>query len=94
MHGRTALRSSDLATASSALHLASAFLIRMDLHIDSTRLCVWPQVAQDRFVRQGLQVGLLCALVNNNSRCYDDAAEFSEHMGETLVDSCRVRTQG
>ena len=50
-----------------------------------------PQVAQEAFLRQGVQVGLLCALVNNNSRCYDDAGEFSEHLLETLHQQCRVR---
>ena len=41
-------------------------------------------------MRQGLAVGPLCALVNNNSRCYDDAAEFAEHLGDTLAADLRV----
>jgi hypothetical protein len=47
-------------------------------------------VAQEAFMRQGLAVGPLCALVNNNSRCYDDAAEFAEHLGDTLSTDLRV----
>ena len=41
-------------------------------------------------MRQGLAVGPLCALVNNNSRCYDDATEFAEHLGDTLSADLRV----
>lgn len=41
-------------------------------------------------MRQGLAVGPLCALVNNNSRCYDDAAEFGEHLADTLAADLRV----
>ena len=42
-------------------------------------------------MQQGLQVGLLCALVNNNSRCYDDAIDFAEHMSQSLSNACKVR---
>ncbi len=49
------------------------------------------QAAQAAFLRQRVAVGALCALVNNNSRCYDDATEFAEHMDEVLDDDCKVR---
>lgn len=42
-------------------------------------------------MRQGLSVGPLCALVNNNSRCYDDATEFADHLADTLADELKVR---
>ena len=31
-----------------------------------------------------LGVDLLCALVNNNSRCYDESLDFADHMEQIL----------
>ncbi len=42
------------------------------------------QEAQRAALARDLGVDLLCALVNNNSRCYDESLDFADHMGQIL----------
>ena len=42
------------------------------------------QEAQRVALARDLGVDLLCALVNNNSRCYDESLDFADHMGQIL----------
>lgn len=40
-----------------------------------------------------LAVDLLCALANNNSRCYDESLEFAEHLERILPRAEQVGAQ-
>jgi len=42
------------------------------------------QEAQRAALARDLGVDLLCALVNNNSRCYDESLDFADYMGQIL----------
>ena len=42
------------------------------------------QEAQRAALARDLGVDLLCALVNNNSRCYDESLDFADHMEAIL----------
>ena len=42
------------------------------------------QEAQRAALGRDLGVDLLCALVNNNSRCYDESLDFADHMEQIL----------
>ena len=53
------------------------------------------QEAQRTALGRDLGVDLLCALVNNNSRCYDESLDFADHMEQTLPVGQGVRrTEG
>ncbi len=48
------------------------------------------QAAQEKHLLRDLSPILLCALVNNNARCYNESMDFAEHMNEILPDSLKV----
>ena len=50
------------------------------------------QEAQRAALARDLGVDLLCALVNNNSRCYDESLDFADHMGQILPVGQGVRS--
>ncbi|KAK9812960.1 hypothetical protein WJX72_006516 [[Myrmecia] bisecta] len=47
------------------------------------------QEAQERHLAGSLSVPLLCAVVNNNTRCYNESMEFAERMEDTLAEPCK-----
>ena len=48
------------------------------------------QAAQEKHLQRDLSPILLCALVNNNARCYNESMDFAEHMNEILPESLKV----
>jgi exocyst complex component 3 len=44
------------------------------------------QAAQRRHVGEGLGLEMLCAIINNNVRCYDESLEFAEGLEERFAD--------
>ena len=50
----------------------------------------WEQEAQRLALGRELAVDLLCALANNNSRCYDESLEFAEHLERILPSADQV----
>lgn len=48
------------------------------------------QAAQEKHLQRELSPILLCALVNNNARCYNESMDFAEHMNEILPESLKV----
>jgi len=51
-------------------------------------MCV--QEAQKRYLQRGLSEGLLCALINNNTRCYNESTEFADSMEDALAAPYKV----
>ena len=51
---------------------------------------VWEQEAQRLALGRELAVDMLCALANNNSRCYDESLEFAEHLERILPSAEQV----
>ena len=47
------------------------------------------QAAQRRHISAGLSLEQLCAVVNNNVRCYDESLEFAEGLEERLDDALK-----
>lgn len=43
------------------------------------------QAAQRRHMGEGLSLEMLCAVINNNVRCYDESIEFMEQLGRTMA---------
>ena len=48
------------------------------------------QDAQRRYLDKELSVELLCAMVNNNTRCYNESMEFAERVEEALDEEHKV----
>lgn len=44
------------------------------------------QAAQRRYVSDGLPLEMLCAVINNNVRCYDESLEFAEGLEERFAE--------
>jgi hypothetical protein len=52
------------------------------------------QEAQLGYLRKAdLTVDILCALVNNNAKCYDESLEFADHVNEVLDEKLKVGSQ-
>eukprot|EP00887_Chlorella_sp_A99_P000004 scaffold16.g4.t1 len=47
------------------------------------------QSAQRRHMSDGLPLEMLCAVVNNNVRCYNESLEFADRLEETFTESAR-----
>ena len=47
------------------------------------------QAAQRRHVGEGLGLEMLCAIINNNVRCYDESLEFAEGLEERFADHAK-----
>jgi exocyst complex component 3 len=45
------------------------------------------QAAQRQHVSAGLPLEMLCAVINNNMRCYDESLEFAEGLEERFADN-------
>jgi hypothetical protein len=39
-----------------------------------------------------LSEGLLCAVINNNMRCYNESTEFADHLDDALAAAYKVIT--
>jgi exocyst complex component 3 len=50
-----------------------------------------PQEAQQRHLMRDLSDALLCAMINNNFRCYNESTEFAEHLDAVLADPLKAR---
>ena len=47
------------------------------------------QAAQRRHVSDGLPLEMLCAIINNNVRCYDESMEFAEGLEEMFAEHAK-----
>lgn len=47
------------------------------------------QAAQRRHISDGLPLEQLCAVVNNNLRCYDESLTFAEALEEQFAEGAR-----
>ena len=47
------------------------------------------QSAQRRHINDGLSLEMLCAVINNNLRCYNESQEFAEQLEETLAEHAK-----
>ena len=43
------------------------------------------QEAQEAALAKPLSEGMLCAIVNNNTRCYNEAMDFAENLDNALA---------
>ena len=53
-------------------------------------LCSLLQEAERRYLDPEPSVEMLCAIVNNNVRCYNESMEFAERLEDTLDDNHKV----
>lgn len=53
-------------------------------------LCTLVQEAERRYLDPEPSVEMLCAIVNNNVRCYNESMEFAERLEDTLDDEHKV----
>lgn len=49
------------------------------------------QEAQKQYLERELSEGLLCAVINNNTRCYNESTEFADHLDDALAGPYKVR---
>lgn len=52
------------------------------------------QAAQRRHINDGLGLEMLCAVMNNNLRCYSESLEFAEQLEEKLADEFKGEAVG
>ena len=52
------------------------------------------QSAQRRHISDGLSLEMLCAVINNNLRCYNESQEFAEQLEETLAEHAKGKRGG
>ena len=52
--------------------------------------CDRSQEAQRSYIEKGLPEEILCAVINNNMRCYNESTDFAEQMEESLQASYKV----
>jgi len=57
---------------------------------DSQRMHL--QEAQANHLQKELSDGLLCAVINNNTRCYNESTEFADHLDDALAGPYKVRS--
>ena len=50
------------------------------------------QEAQANHLQKELSDGLLCAVINNNTRCYNESTEFADHLDDALAGPYKVRS--
>ena len=50
------------------------------------------QDAERRYLEGELGVEMVCAMVNNNVRCYNESMEFAERVEDSLDDNHKVGT--
>jgi exocyst complex component 3 len=48
------------------------------------------QEAQRQHLQRELSEGLLCAVINNNTRCYNESTEFADHLDDVLAPPFKV----
>ena len=48
------------------------------------------QEAQQRHLQRDLSDALLCAVINNNFRCYNESTEFAEHLDAVLAEPLKA----
>ena len=49
------------------------------------------QEAQAAHLQKDLSDGLLCAVINNNTRCYNESTEFADHLDDALAPPYKVQ---
>ena len=49
------------------------------------------QDAQAAHLQKDLSDGLLCAVINNNTRCYNESTEFADHLDDALAPPYKVQ---
>ena len=64
----------------------------LNIRPDSTEQAEWLQEAQEAHLQKDLSDGLLCAVINNNTRCYNESTEFADHLDETLAPPYKARS--
>ncbi len=62
----------------------------MQLDCSSSKLKVNMQDAQAAHLQKDLSDGLLCAVINNNTRCYNESTEFADHLDDALAPPYKV----
>ena len=50
------------------------------------------QEAQANHLQKELSDGLLCAVINNNTRCYNESTEFADHLDDALAGPYKVHS--
>ena len=64
----------------------------LDTRPDSAEQAEWVQEAQEAHLQKDLSDGLLCAVINNNTRCYNESTEFADHLDDTLAPPYKARS--
>ena len=65
---------------------------RLDMRLGSNEQAKCVQEAQEAHLQKELSDGLLCAVINNNTRCYNESTEFADHLDDTLAPPYKVRS--
>ena len=68
------------------VHQAWYFAELLELRVE---VCM--QEAQAAHLPKDLSDGLLCAVINNNTRCYNESTEFADHLDDALAPAYKVR---
>ena len=64
----------------------------LDMRTDSTEQARRVQEAQEAHLQKDLSDGLLCAVINNNTRCYNESTEFADHLDDALAPPYKARS--
>ena len=54
---------------------------------------MWMQEAERKYLNAEPSMPMLCAMVNNNVRCYNESMDFAERVEDTLDDDYKVKTR-
>ena len=68
----------------------SAGFNRAAITVQQERCAVPQQEAQKAYLQRDLSEGLLCAVINNNMRCYNESTEFADHLDDALAAPYKV----
>lgn len=64
----------------------------LGMRLDSAEQAECVQEAQETHLQKDLSDGLLCAVINNNTRCYNESTEFADHLDDTLAPPYKARS--
>ena len=64
----------------------------LGMRLDSAEQAECVQEAQEAHLQKDLSDGLLCAVINNNTRCYNESTEFADHLDDTLAPPYKARS--
>ena len=62
------------------------------MRLDSPEQAQCVQEAQEAHLQRDLSDGLLCAVINNNTRCYNESTEFADHLDDALAPPHKARS--